>query len=81
MGKHSHNFVETFDGMGAYGLDRESNEETVQLYLQKFSDDALMRTILKRMTDEELDELYEALSRMLKNHLNEAEYHRLFLKD
>lgn len=81
MGKHSHSFVETFDGMGAYGLDRESNEDTVQLYLQKFSDDALMKTILKRMTDEELEELFEAMSRMLKKHLNEAEYHQLFLKD
>lgn len=81
MGKHSHHFVETFDGMGAYGLDRTSNEDTVQLYLQKFSDDKLMRTVLKRMTDEELDGLFDFVGRILKKYLNEDEYHRLFLKD
>lgn len=81
MMKHSHNFVETFDGMGAYGLDRRSNEDTVQLYLQKFSDDRLMETVLKRMSNDELDELFDLVGRMLKKHLNEDEYHRLFLKD
>lgn len=81
MAKHSHQFVENFDGFIGYGLDRESNEEAVQFYLQKFSDDELMRVILKRMTDEDLDELFELMGKMLKKHLNEPEYHRLFLKD
>jgi len=53
----------------------------VQLYLQKFSDDALMKTILKRMSDEDLAEVFDILSKMLKKHLTEPEYHRLFLKD
>ena len=50
MKKHSHRFVENFDGLLGYGLDRQTNEDTVQVYLQKFSDDQLMQTILKRMT-------------------------------
>ncbi len=81
MSEHSHRFVETFDGIVAYGLDRESDENTLEIYLQKFSDDALMQVILKRMTDEDLSEIFELISRMLKQYLNEAEYHRLFLKD
>ncbi len=81
MAKHSHSFVETFDGIVAFGLDRESDENTVQVYLQKFSDDALMKTILKRMTDDDLSQIFELISRMLKQHLNEPEYHHLFLKD
>ena len=81
MAKHSHRFVETFDGISGYGLDREANENTVQLYLQKFSDDGLMETILKRMTDDDLTEIFEATSKMLKKYLTEPEYHRLFLKD
>jgi len=81
MARHSHSFVETFDGFAGYGLDRQSNEDTVQLYLQKFSDDALMKTILKRMSDEDLAEVFDILSKMLKKHLTEPEYHRLFLKD
>ena len=81
MAKHSHRFVETFDGIVGYGLDRQSNEDTVQLYLQKFSDDDLMKTILKRMSDEDLEGVFDIIGRMLKTYLTEPEYHRLFLKD
>jgi hypothetical protein len=80
MAKHSHSFVETFDGFLGYGLDRESNQNTVQVYLQKFSDDELMKTILKRMRDEDLTELFEVTGKMLKKYLTESEYHQLFLK-
>ena len=81
MTKHSHGFVETFDGILGYGLDRQSDEDTVQVYLQKFSDDGLMKTILKRMTDDDLTEVFEIISKMLKKYLTEPEYHRLFLKE
>ena len=81
MAKHSHHFVETFDGLVGYGLDRESNENTVQVYLQKFSDDHLMKTILKRMTDDDLVEVFELTSKMLRRYLAEPEYHQLFLKE
>ncbi|MGM0426128.1 MAG: cytoplasmic protein [Thermodesulfobacteriota bacterium] len=81
MAKHSHRFVETFDGFAAYGLDRQTNENTVQVYLQKFSDDHLMQTVLKRMTDDDLLELFEITGKMLKKYLSEPEYHALFLKD
>ncbi len=81
MAKHSHRFVETFDGFLGFGLDRQSDEDIVQLYLQKFSDDDLMKTILKRMTEEDLAETFDVVSRMLKKYLTESEYHQLFLKD
>ena len=81
MTKHSHRFVETFDGILGYGLDRLSNENTVQVYLQKFSDDDLMRTILNRMTDDDLTEVFELTVRMLKKYLTDLEYHQLFLKE
>jgi hypothetical protein len=81
MTKHSHRFVETFDGFLGYGLDRQSDENTVQLYLQKFSDDRLMQTILHRMTDDDLAEVFEITIKMLKKYLTDLEYHQLFLKE
>jgi len=81
MARHSHLFVETFDGFLGYGMDRKTDEQTVQVYLQKFSDDDLMKTILRRMSDDDLAEVFEVLSKMLKKHLSEPEYHRLFLKE
>ncbi|MBN2403047.1 MAG: cytoplasmic protein [Spirochaetes bacterium] len=81
MAKHTHNFVETFNGFWGYGMDRQSDENMVQVCLQKFSDDKLMSIMLKRMTDEDLSDMFEIISRLLKKHLSEPEYHRLFLKD
>jgi len=81
MTAHSHDFVEEYDGLVGFGYDRETDENTLVYYLQKFSDDHLMDRLKKRMTGEELEELFFFLSRLLKKHLSEDEYHRYFLKD
>jgi hypothetical protein len=81
MAKHSHNHVETYDGLIGFGLDRETDENTIISYLQKFSDDTLMGELVKRLTDDELYEIFSLLTRLLKKHLKDSEYHTLFLKD
>jgi TorA maturation chaperone TorD len=81
MAKHSHQFVETYQELVGFGLNRQTDENTVIYYLQKFSDDTLMATLIKRLSDDELRDIFESLSRILKEHLSEPEYHRLFLKD
>jgi hypothetical protein len=81
MAKHSHRFVEDYEGFIGFGMDRESDENTLIVYLQKLSDDVLARTLVQRMTEEERLELFDYLGGLLKSHLNEGEYHRLFLKD
>jgi hypothetical protein len=81
MPKHSHEFVERYDGLTGFGLDRETDESTVICYLQKFSDDALMALLRKRLTDGELDEIFTLVSRLLQQHLSEEEYHRYFIKE
>lgn len=80
MKRHSHNFVETYDGLVGFGADRETDENTVVYFLQKFSDDRLMKTLLKRLSEDELSEIFNLISRLLKKHLSETEYHSLFLK-
>ena len=81
MKKHSHNHVENYNGLTGLGLDRETDENTIICYLQKFSDDTLMKELVKRLTDEELEEIFSLLTRLLKKHLTDSEYHTLFLKD
>ncbi len=80
MTRHSHQFVETFKGFVGFGLDRPTDENTLVYYLQKFSDDELIRKLVARMSDEELLALFDHLGGLLKRHLVEDEYHRLFLK-
>ena len=81
MKRHSHNFVNTYDGLVGFGADRQTDENTVFYYLQKFSDDLLMKTLLKRLSEDELTEIFNLISRLLKVHLSEKEYHVLFLKE
>jgi hypothetical protein len=81
MPKHTHDFVESYQGLVGYGADRETDENTLIYYMQKFSDDRFISLIAKRMTDEEMLELFNLLNRLLKMHLSETEYHEVFLKD
>jgi hypothetical protein len=81
MGKHSHRFVEEYDGLVGFGFDREGNENTLTYYLQKFSDDGHMALMRRRMSDGDLEKLFDQLSGFLKKYLSEEEYHSIFLKE
>ena len=81
MKKHTHNHIETYDGLVGLGLDRKTDENTISYYLQKFSDDTLIKELVKRLSSEEIEEIFFLLTRLLKKHLTDSEYHKLFLKD
>ena len=81
MPRHSHQFVEEYDGLVGFGLSREGDEFTLTYYLQKFSDDELMALIRGRMSDHDMEELFTLLGRLLKTYLSDEEYHEYFLRD
>lgn len=81
MATHSHRFVEEYDGLVGFGLDRKTDEATLTCYLQKFSDDDLAALMMPRLTDAEMEGLFDIINRLMKNHMSEEEYHRYFLKD
>ena len=78
---HSHDFVENYSGLVGFGADRETDENTLIYYLQKFSDDSLIKQLVRRMSAQELEEIFDLMTRIMKRHLSEPEYHRLFLKE
>jgi hypothetical protein len=51
------------------------------VYLQKFSDDRHLKTIVPRMSDEEIQQVFELLSELMRRYLSDNEYHEHFLKD
>lgn len=81
MKKDTHNFIQNYTGLGAFGMDRKTDEETIMFYLQKFSEDTFLEALLPRLSDEELEGIYAFVNETLKKHLTEDEYHELFLKD
>ena len=81
MTEHHHTFVEEYDGMVAFGFSREVDEQSLMYYLQKFSDDDFMKTLVPRLSDEEIDQVFKLMSDLMHKHLKDSEYHKYFLKD
>jgi hypothetical protein len=81
MPTYTHDFINSHSCFQGFGWDRETDEKTVICYLQMFSDDTLMQLLRSRLTDAELEEIYFLINRLLRTHLNDGEYHRLFLKE
>lgn len=81
MKKDTHRFIHEYQGLGAYGMNRETDEETIMFYLQKFSEDSFLKAFIPRLSNEELEEIYTFINDKLKQHCSEDEYHGLFLKD
>jgi hypothetical protein len=79
--RHTHDFVNHYTGLVGFGLDRETDEKSLMVYLQKFSDDRMLEALMPRLTDREIQEVFDLVSRLLKTHLKEGEYHSLFLKE
>ena len=79
-GNHTHDFVNQYQGLVGFGLDRDTDEKSLMVYLQKFSDDTFLKTLLPRDPKEKIEEILVLISRLLKTHLKEEEYHELFLK-
>ncbi|SMC71432.1 hypothetical protein SAMN02746065_10840 [Desulfocicer vacuolatum DSM 3385] len=79
--KDTHRFIHRYKGLGAFGMNRKTDEETIMFYLQKFSEDSFMAHLIPLLDDEELDEIYTLIHRLLKRHISEYQYHALFLKD
>jgi hypothetical protein len=81
MSKSTHRFIQEYDGLVGFGLSREVDECTITYYLQRFSEDALMALIRGRMSQEDMEELFNLVTRLMKQYLTEEEYHKHFLKD
>ena len=81
MTTYHHTWVEKNTHFLAFGLDRETDEATLGSYLQMFTDDDVLKTLLPRMTDTELEEVFLNITGLLKKHFTEEEYHTLFLKE
>jgi len=64
-----------------FGLNRDTDERSLAMFLKLFSRDELLQTLIPRLGDEEITGLVDQLTAVLRNHLQEGEYHELFLAD
>ena len=62
-----------------FGLNRATDEQSLVAFLRLFSADRLTQELVPRMSEEEIHQLVDLLTHIMRNHLSGDEYHRLFL--
>ena len=62
-----------------FGLNRATDEQSLIAFLRQFGDERLTRALVPRMSEEEIHQVVDLLTQMMRNHLSSDEYHRLFL--
>ena len=62
-----------------FGLDRATDEQSLITFLKQFSEDRLLGTLSSRMSEEEIHQVVDLLTMVMRNHLSGEEYHSLFL--
>lgn len=64
-----------------FGLDRPTDEASLAAFISRFARPALLATLIPRLGDDELIATLDFLTKLMHNHLNDTEYHRLFLSE
>lgn len=62
-----------------FGINRATDEQSLITFLRLFSGDRLTHELVPRMSEEEIHQVVDLLTRIMRNHLSDDEYHRLFL--
>ncbi len=64
-----------------FGLNRQTDERSLALFLQLFSRRELLDILIPRLEDREIIDLVDRLTGILRAHLRDNEYHEIFLDD
>lgn len=64
-----------------FGLNRQTDERSMAAFLTRLADPAFLDILIPRLTDGEITAMLDFLTSLMHKHVNEAEYHRLFLQD
>lgn len=62
-----------------FGLNRQTDEESLQHFIRAFANPELLDVLVPRMTEGEMTRLLDDLSALMGRHFKEKEYHKLFL--
>jgi len=70
----------TDPGQIFFGLNRTEDEASLRIFLKLFANNnALLDILLPQLDDTEISATVDFLTGLMHRHLNDAEYHKLFL--
>jgi hypothetical protein len=64
-----------------FGLSRAVDERSLVAFLQMFAAPAMLEALIPRLSDDDISATVDFLTRLMKKHLRENEYHTLFLNE
>jgi hypothetical protein len=64
-----------------FGLSREADERSLAAFVQLFAAPPLLAALIPRLSDDDISATVDFLTRLMKKHLQEQEYHTLFLHE
>lgn len=62
-----------------FGLNRDTDERSLAVFLQMFTAGEMLDVLIPRLTDNDISQTVDFLTQMMKKHLQEDEYHTIFL--
>ncbi len=62
-----------------FGLNRASDEKSLASFLRLFCNEKLTDVLIPRLEDDEITHLIDLMTNIMHKHLQEKEYHELFL--
>lgn len=75
------NFMKPDASKICFGLSEELDQQSLSTFLQLCGRVEFADEISTRLSSEETTELIDHIMKLLRNHLSENEYHRIFLGD
>ena len=64
-----------------FGMNRALDVQSLVEFLRRFGDHHLTTVLTPRMSEEEIHQVVDLLTAIMRHHLSDEEYHRLFLGD
>lgn len=64
-----------------FGLDRKTDELSIRSFIKRFGDDDLLDYLVPKLDDNDIQAILNTITTVMKKHLDEKEYHTLFLSD
>jgi len=64
-----------------FGFDRATDERSLLLFLQQFTDKKVLDVLLPRLKDQDIIATVDFLTTIMQKHFSEYEYHSLFLSE
>ena len=64
-----------------FGFDRITDERSLAVFLQKIASPNMLDKLVPRLEEQEIENVLQLFTGLMKKHLSKSEYHRLFLGD